>query len=527
MASKLTSADIIPIGIQEDADSIPLDDNYTNLTNKINEVIDDLAAVSIGTTNAETTAARPYHISLKERLDSIGSGQETLFPGRKNYLKYGGVVSKNSANLIEVTAGEAKVNGIDIKWSAATSGVISAAAANKHRVDVIAAQSDSTIIIVTGSETDDTTTDPIFPSIATTRMSLGCIYVDDTGIVGDAYTLKEDNYLPNYYIKQATTLNQGKYNFNNLIIDNTLTIDCTSSSGFYVINRGYIIIKCIGNFYVANSGALSIPDSLSITNSNANNGSNGVNQNGGAGGVAGLVTTDHMSYSVGYGGVGATAGVGAGQENSGGGGGGGASMFAAGGDGGDGLIAGAGADNDGAGGAQNVTNNPAIFILAYNMTFQADFKNNGGVGGDGADGTVVDLRRGGGGAGGNAGGIMMLISNNDITIDSGVTVSCDGGVGGAGGDASGGSTANKSGGGGGGGAGGLLLIRSLSYTNNGTAQAAGGAGGSAGSSSGPGSGDGANGDAGSAGIVDQALYNNLATSLIDNIIPLNILGLDF
>jgi hypothetical protein len=172
MASKLTSNDIAEITNQSDMISKPVRDNYTNLKNKINEVIDDLAAVAIGTTNAETTAARPYHTNLKERLDSIWSGQT-------NYVKSGGVVTINAGDSqkVDVTAVECKINGIDTKTAASTSGTIAYTSANT-RYDVVVVNSDSTLTVVTGSESAT----PVLPSVSSTQRALEVLLIGTASV---------------------------------------------------------------------------------------------------------------------------------------------------------------------------------------------------------------------------------------------------------------------------------------------------------------------------------------------------------
>lgn len=172
MASKLTGADVARIGIQEEIVSPDVDSTLQNLKNKVNEIIDELAALSIGTTNAETTDARPYHTNLKERLDSIWSGQYS-------YVKSGGVVTLNAIDFqkFDVSAGEAKVNGIDVKWSGATTGTIAYTSTNT-RFDVIVINSDSTLSVVTGTESAD----PVYPTISSTQKPLSLLGVSTGSI---------------------------------------------------------------------------------------------------------------------------------------------------------------------------------------------------------------------------------------------------------------------------------------------------------------------------------------------------------
>jgi hypothetical protein len=524
MANKLTSGDISEITRQSDVISKPLRDNFTNLKNKTNEIIDEIAAISIGTTNAETTAARPYHTDLKERLDN------------KNITPSGGVVTVNGGDTskVDITEFIATIEGIDVKIAATTSAAISASAAGNHRVDVVVGNTSNAFVIVTGAESLKASADPIFPSISSTQIPLAALYVDDTASVNltnNIYAMKiEQNDLPNYYIKQATTLNQGRYEFNNLIVDAATTIDCTATGGYTLLQRQNIFIKCAGNFYNTSSGDITIT-SPHVLNNDGDNGSAASAASGGAGGSSGFktMTTWLRNFSTGQGsnGAGGDGNDASDQSRGGGGGGGGASIIAAGGNGGGGATSGGGASSgDGsAGTALNV--NGVFFVMTANlMNISGNIDLSGNDGPDGGDATRTQGAGGGGGAGGGAGGHVALIAKDDITINAGATVDASGGDGGNGGDSTSGSKNNAGGGGGGGGAGGMLLIRSKTYTNNGTVQANAGGAGTGGSASG-GSGAnnaGSNGNAGSAGVVDQNLYTDLSTTLADNIFPLNFYG---
>jgi hypothetical protein len=166
MADKLTSGDISVVTRQSDVTSLQHRTNYENLKNKVNEVIDDLAAVSIGTTNAETTAARPYHANLKARLDNITSG----LPNFRATTTALVTESTPNAMTVEIAADSGQINGISVNWSAATSGTITAPSVNP-RIDIVVANSDNTITIVTGAEAAT----PVIPAIATTQLALARI----------------------------------------------------------------------------------------------------------------------------------------------------------------------------------------------------------------------------------------------------------------------------------------------------------------------------------------------------------------
>lgn len=172
MASKLTSADISEITRQSDVISKPVRDNFTNLKNKTNELVDEIAAAAIGTTNAETTAARPYHTNLKERLDQIWSGQY-------NIAASGGVVTINAGDSqkVDVTAFTGTIGGIQVKVAAATSGTIAYTSANT-RYDVVVANSDSTFSVVTGAEGAN----PELPAVASTQKALEVLIVGTASV---------------------------------------------------------------------------------------------------------------------------------------------------------------------------------------------------------------------------------------------------------------------------------------------------------------------------------------------------------
>jgi hypothetical protein len=105
--SSLSNSDIGEITRQSDLVSkIPRDKTQIN-------------NISSAATNAETTQARPNHSTLNDRLNSIQNGQAS-------YMKTGGEVTASApaAMTVEIAAGEANVDGVDIKWSAVTSETI-------------------------------------------------------------------------------------------------------------------------------------------------------------------------------------------------------------------------------------------------------------------------------------------------------------------------------------------------------------------------------------------------------------------
>jgi hypothetical protein len=172
MADKLTSVDIPIPDRQSDLISKIVRDSLTNQKNKTNELVDEIAAAAIGTTNAETTAARPYHTNLKQRMDNMWSSVD-------NFIVSGGVVSINGgdAQKVDVTETYAKVNGIDAKGAAATSATVAFTSANT-RLDVVVIQSDSTFTVVTGAESAT----PVLPDIAATQKALRVLTVGTASV---------------------------------------------------------------------------------------------------------------------------------------------------------------------------------------------------------------------------------------------------------------------------------------------------------------------------------------------------------
>jgi hypothetical protein len=184
MASKLTSLDIAEITRQADVLSKPIRDNNTSFKNKINEVIDELAAVAIGTTNAETTAARPYNTDLKERLDTITSGK----PNYRDTITSLVTESTPNAMTVDIAAGNGQVSGITVKWAASTSGTITAPSVHP-RIDIVVVNSDSTLSIVTGAEVGAT---PVVPTVASTQLALAKI------LLGTSTTAITNSLITNY-----------------------------------------------------------------------------------------------------------------------------------------------------------------------------------------------------------------------------------------------------------------------------------------------------------------------------------------
>lgn len=108
MANKLTVNDISVVQYQADVTSGQHRKNYANIRNRHNALCDALDASTIGTTNAETTASRPYNDSLSDKLNVMGGNINTVISG-------GDVLQKATANMtVKVKAFNAIVGGVAV-----------------------------------------------------------------------------------------------------------------------------------------------------------------------------------------------------------------------------------------------------------------------------------------------------------------------------------------------------------------------------------------------------------------------------
>lgn len=214
--------------------SKPVRDNFADIENALNNLQDQFNAILTAASGAEVVNARDYHAVLRDR---IRSGGQAL---KRNTLITGGVVTINGGDTakVDISAGEAIINGVGCKWSAQTSAAISPTSSGNHRVAVVVANSDNTISILDGGDFDEITDDPLFPSIADSQLSLYALYISDAGIVDlteEIYKLKEDDpFYPNIFRTVDHTLTENK-NVNNLILRN-VSVDC---GAFFYLCQGY------------------------------------------------------------------------------------------------------------------------------------------------------------------------------------------------------------------------------------------------------------------------------------------------
>jgi hypothetical protein len=460
MASKLTSADISEITRQSDVISKPVRDNFTNLKNKTNELVDEIAAAAIGTTNAETTASRPYHSNLKERLDSI-------WDGKQNYIKNGGAVTEQAAPdmTVAIAAGEAKISGIDCKWSAQNSAAISAPGANT-RLDLVVAQSDSTITVVTGAAAAS----PVFPSVSSTQVVLAALVVKAaTASLNEGTEIFnvlnfENPYFPNLYINTAYTATNKSHN--NVIVDLssaviTGTLEC----------QGYCHIIEYDNPGADGSGEGAGNSSITGCGYDADDDWRIANQG-----------TSDILDGTNYDGVAPSSGT---------------PVYI------------------GASGSQSSASDLSInaySIYINNIDLSGGFGDDGVTERDANDFSTAfpisgKLYTGASGGAGATSKNITLNAIDEITING--TVDLSGGDGGDAGNASSGSVGNLGGGGGGGGDGGDFTYTCKTYTNNGTLTQSAGSGGTGGTGSGGSNnnGNGSNGSSGSAGSTSATTYD--------------------
>ncbi len=547
MAQNLNNSNIKRVGVQSDVISPPLDNNFQALKDKQNEALAEINALSTAASGAEISQGRPYHASLKARLDSIG---------QISVLKDGGAVSERNTPVmsVKVSALAATVNGTDIRmgfctWTrvgtvitatepghqrsngqtvdvevrsdinnlplgeqsitgvsgdtyllvgvdtgaasgtcevATVMGAVSAPGSNT-RLDYVVATSSNTVSILTGSSA----VDPVFPTVATTQLVIGCLIVKvATTELNDNVEifilLEGDRNMPDHYIGTTLDLPQGTYNFNNLIIDAQIDLDFVQTGDITdLIGYAKAKILCEGNFITTTTGVIIQKSGSDPASSNcsAKDGDTGQDGSGGgaAGGAVGVkIQTDKQNLNGGHSGKGGDP-TGAG---SGAGGGGGGAIFAAGGVGGAAI-----AGSFGGTGQAAVTSGVGLLIKAQNI------KMLGAITLSGKDG-VDDGGAGGGASGGSGAGCLILIAIKDIDINMTFTS-----IGGDGGDA-------VDGGAGGGGAGGSIFLYYLTITDNLTTSFAAGSGGT--------STNAGNGVAGNIGIKFLKEYDDVSTALKNN-----------
>jgi len=451
------------ITYQSNLRSKPIRENFIDIENNFNALRSEVYA-SISSTASEVTSARDNFSNLSDNIH-IRKVRENDFES------YSYCTATSPASMkVRVLAGSGIINGIGVSWNSATSATLSNPSSGQHRLDLVVVNTDNSVSIVAGTPTA-TSNDPAWPSIATTQEQLAAIYLTagTSGLIKDAniFNVLPSNDYSDYFIATATTLNQGRYVFNNLVINNNITIDCTSTTGFANLQAKNIIIECLGNYYY-NNFSMTTVSPHDIENS-CEDGTDGGSLSGGGGGASFVASGGDGGGT--YGGAGGQKGfdTNATYRN--------AINLASG--------------KPGKGGS--VTNEqkerkPFILIYGYNITSLGDINLKG------VDGVEV----GGTSNGGGAGGTLIMIAKKHMRL--GGFIKCDGGDGGI---------SN-----GGGGGGGLVILRYKTITSGAVITVYGGNAGGGGAK------------AGQNGVIDQASYNDINSDLLNNIFPLNILGID-
>lgn len=227
------------IRVRADVDSPPLNENFIDLENESNDQNRRIGILEADNPSnpVEVQDARDLHTVLRDRLRS---GFQLL---KRNVLIEGGEVTINaSPDQVDVSAGEAIIDGVGVKWLAGTSDPVSPAPSGKHRIDVVVANMDGSLSILSGGDFNELTEDPIFPVIPVTMLSLAALYVSDAltvDLTGEIFVLKEDDpYYPNIFRTVPFDLTEN-VNVNNLIIRN-IAFGCGS---FYIFSQGFVHLK--------------------------------------------------------------------------------------------------------------------------------------------------------------------------------------------------------------------------------------------------------------------------------------------
>jgi len=159
-------ADVPLYGLRGDFLSLVHDTFAVNAQNKINQVYEELQAAAIGTTNAETTAARPYNTSIGERLDQTNDEYFPLLNGFE-------VTEQGTPNMtVQVAAGHASYAGAHGNIASSSNSTTITAPTTNNRFDVIVFNMGSnTIGIQPGTEDPD----PVYPNVGSTQIPLAII----------------------------------------------------------------------------------------------------------------------------------------------------------------------------------------------------------------------------------------------------------------------------------------------------------------------------------------------------------------
>jgi hypothetical protein len=501
MASK--DLELRNIKFKDQLRSKPTRLNFSDIENEFNLLRSEVYA-SLASTASEVTSARDNFSNLTDNIN-----ERRVYGNDFASTDYASETS-TPAMKVRVAAGSGVINGVGVNWDSATSATLTAPTAGNHRIDIVTINNDNTLTIDPGTATA-TSNHPSINALGDTQDQLAYVYLTaGTTTLNDdiqVFNVKpKDDFYEDFVFAVDGTVDMGIHDFNNVIVLRVATIrqrstgDVDGKAFVDISFPSVLALRAKGNIYVYGSGG---PGGGAITASldnqyhqkEGNDGADGDEETGGAGGLIGYQTIpSFMSGGVSGAGADGIGGAGAGGVAGGGGGGGGASVLAAGADGGSSSASTPGSGGVVSSGGAAVNGSPSVWLIANGkIRITGDVSSVGIAGNDGADHAGSGAyAAGAGGSGGGAGGNIILVAKDYVNIGTIAGLNTSGGDGGDGGDASGAAN-NYGGSGGGGGAAGSVYVRSATVTNNSTPTVTGGAGGALGT------GSTANGAAGSAG----------------------------
>ena len=153
------------VGFQSSIRSKIIRQNFSNIQNEFNALRAEVSA-TIASTASEITSARDGFGTLQDNIHT-----RYIF---ENFHATGGVVTAQGTpdNTVNVSAGEAIVNGVGCDWAASLSNTISTA--STPRFDVVTINSDNTLSVELGN----TGGTAILPDLSTTQRPLYLISQD-------------------------------------------------------------------------------------------------------------------------------------------------------------------------------------------------------------------------------------------------------------------------------------------------------------------------------------------------------------
>ena len=163
--SKLTVNDIFILKFQDDVDSFPHRENYENLKNAINDNQDQIDAISTAASGNEVVNARDNADTLQDRLRQASKPQKNVVITGLETTEQG-----TPDMTVQVSIGYALVNGILTQKTSITNTGTVTAPTNK-RWDVVVIESDNSITIVTGNDSNDR----VLPAIAISQRPLAIL----------------------------------------------------------------------------------------------------------------------------------------------------------------------------------------------------------------------------------------------------------------------------------------------------------------------------------------------------------------